>query len=165
MRCPPRLLFPTRPIKNRTTKREEPQESPTTPTRNRTAPVPKPGREHLLKLPKVTDAVLGPGPKGRRSLSPYETLGESDEEADSDAEEGGGGEEDDGGGDLFNCAIKPIKLDFGDGGGKERKAGTREENLVDEWSKPNLGSRVRSRSWFVKKTVCDSASVCSRFFS
>ncbi len=89
----------------------------------------------------MTDAVLGPGPKGRRSLSPYETLGESDEEADSDAE---GGEDD---GDLSNSAIKPIKLDFGVVGGgketKERKAGKREESLVDEWSRPNLGSRVK----------------------
>ncbi len=114
MRRPPTLLFPTRPTKSRT-KCEEPQESPTTPTRNRTAPVPKPSREHLLKLPKVTDAVLCPGLECRWTLSLYETFGESDEEADSGAE----------------------------GDEEVRKEGLGKESLVEEWSRLNLGSRVK----------------------
>ena len=137
MRCPPRLLFPTRPTKNRS-KREELQELPTTPMRNRNRDAPKHGRDNLLRLPKVTDAVLGSGPKGRRSSSPYETLGESDDDDDDD---GGDGDDE---GDVFNSAIKPIKLDFGLDGDKERRTERRErQNLADEWSRPNLGPRVK----------------------
>lgn len=88
----------------------------------------------------MTDAVLGPGPKGRRSSSPYETLGESD---DDDDEDGDGDDE----GDVFNSAIKPIKLDFGLDGDKARRTVERRErereSLADEWSRPNLGPRVK----------------------
>ncbi|KAK2467213.1 hypothetical protein APHAL10511_000762 [Amanita phalloides] len=107
MRCPPRVLFPTRPSKSKShRKRDCLPELPTTPTRSRGPSSKERGhvKQHISRLPKMNDAVLGPGPKSRRTLPLFETLGESDDGSESaDNEDGDGG----------FVGIKPIKLDFG----------------------------------------------------
>ena len=84
----------------------------------------------------MKDVVLGPGPKGRRSSSPYETFGESDDEEGS-----GNGEED---ADVFG-GIKPTKLDFGIKVGEvsARRGDKGPRGGTDELSRPNIAPQVK----------------------
>ncbi|KAF8629386.1 hypothetical protein AX17_005682 [Amanita inopinata Kibby_2008] len=128
MRCPPRLLFPTRPRKENTSQ-PQPLDSldpPTTPTRDRSR-YKNPGPPAVfgkgkgktrdrddsdtLKMPQL-EQVANAKSRGQRTRSAldHHVLGESDDEDDTGREGEAGDEGSEG--DVFG-KIRPTKLDFG----------------------------------------------------